>query len=89
LAVYLVTLDLTREDKAYRGLSDALKRYTHCQPQARIWFLDTEQKASHIRDELRRHVNPKDGIIVAQMKPQAAMMGETCHAWLKDRARSW
>jgi len=89
VAVYLVTLDLTRDDKAYRGLTESLKRHTHCQPQAGVWFLDSEAKASQIRDELRRHVHPKDGIIVAQLKPQAAMMGETCHAWLKDRGRSW
>ncbi|SDG32787.1 hypothetical protein SAMN05216241_10910 [Limimonas halophila] len=89
MAIYLVTLDLTRDDKAYRGLTDALKRYVHCRPQARVWLLDSEAKASRIRDELRQHVHPKDGIIVAQLKPQAAMMGETCHAWLKDGARRW
>jgi len=89
MAVYLVTLDLSRDDKHYKSLTAALKRHTHCRPQPRVWLLDSARKASELREELRAHVTPKDGIVVAHLKPQIAMMGETCSDWLKDDARSW
>jgi len=89
MSIYCVTYDLKSPGKDYTPVHNYLKKYTHCKKLESFWLIDTNKKASAIRDELEKLVDSNDIIFVAEIKKHWAGLRFDCAAWLKETGRSW
>jgi CRISPR-associated endonuclease Cas2 len=91
VGVYLVTYDLNKADKDYEDLIDAIKAYgSYCKLQRSVWFIDSNDSASQIRDDLKQHIDKNDDLFVGEMRKHWAGANKMkCVDWLKGENRNW
>ena len=89
MSVYLVTYDLRAPGRNYDDLYDALKKYTHCHGLESVWFIDSRNSATNIRDHLKKSIDSNDGLFVGKLTRAWAGFSIECGEWLKDTSRTW
>jgi hypothetical protein len=90
MAVLAVQYDLRQPRRDYSGLYEALKEFTHCHHLDSLWYLDTGNSASEVRDKLKSHVDKDDQLIVIRLRQNwAACNKDHGTAWLKSSSRTW
>ncbi len=87
MATFMVTYDLIRPGKDYSKLYDAIKSlgsWWHYLDST--WFFVSSSSAKEIRDELLRHVDGNDKILVLRSGKEAAWSGISNKGsdWLKN-----
>ncbi|PZR12972.1 MAG: hypothetical protein DI532_12465 [Azospirillum brasilense] len=90
MAIYMVGYDLNNPGQDYGKLIREIEKYDHCKCLKSGYFIDTEEKASEIRDKLAKHLDKNDTLFVNRLKRSwAANRVTKCTRWLKDDLRSW
>lgn len=93
MSVLLVSYDLKGDDSDYHQLIKALKSYGHgryCWAQKSVWFLDTLQTPSEVRNYLRSYIKPGDDLFVVRLhKHWASSHTNNSTIWLKNPDRRW
>jgi hypothetical protein len=90
MAVYIVTYDLNAPGKDYAPLLAAIRRYTHCHALKSAFFVDSQQSAATIRDDLMRYIDANDSLYVMRLSGEwGANRHMACTTWLNDAARRW
>ena len=89
MSVYLVTYDLRMPGRNYNDLYAALDKYANCHDLESVWFIDTENSSSAIRDHLEKFIDSNDGLFVGKLTQQWSGYGIRCANWLNDSSRSW
>lgn len=85
MACYIISYDL-RNKRDYAKLYEAIKSFgTWAHILESSWAVVTEQSATDIRDNLAKHVDNDDGLIVVKSAGGAAWHKVLCkNEWLKD-----
>jgi hypothetical protein len=74
--VYLITYDLRQPGRDYRSLHAAIRSYgNHLHPLESTWFIASNLDAAAIRNDLARHVDINDGLLVLKCAQVAAWQG--------------
>jgi len=90
MSVLSVNYDLVSPGKDYSKLYDALKGYTHKHALDSLWYLDTSKTPSTVRDELKKHIDSNDKLIVFRLHQNwASSFSDSVASWLKSSNRSW
>jgi CRISPR/Cas system-associated endoribonuclease Cas2 len=85
---YLVSYDLMK-NKDYKRLTDELVRLDAHKALLSVWLLNLmDERASDVRDHLKRFVDEDDKLFVAEITKNAAgwMAFEGTAAWIKANA---
>lgn len=87
MASYLISYDLNRPGQEYEDLYEAIKslaRWWHNLDST--WIINHDGPATEIRDELKKHIDSSDAVIVSRLTGEAAWTGFSSDAsdWLKD-----
>lgn len=88
MAVHIVTYDLMKQGQNYTCITKKLESYpTHWHAQGSVWFIETPQTASQVRDGLKACLDSNDKLIVARLSGEAAWAGygDDVSRWLKAR----
>lgn len=73
MSCYLISYDLRGGDGDYDELHETLKEYPRWAHVFRsTWLVDSHDDATEIRDDLSRHLDADDGIIVSKYAAPAA-----------------
>lgn len=86
MAVYMIGYDLIKPDKDYTNIINAIQAYGnwwHCLDST--WFVVSDMTAVAIRDDLIKHIDANDRLLVATMGNGAAWTGsfnKNCTDWL-------
>jgi len=89
MAIYCVTYDLTAPEKNYSALFDYLNTFPHCKKMESLWFIDTIQSITNIRDDLKSKVYARDTVFVAKLQRIWAASNFDCADWLNKPDRNW
>lgn len=89
MSVYIVTYDLNAPGKNYSALYEAMEKYTRCKGLESVYFIDTNETASQVRDYLQEFVDSNDVVFVGQLVKHWASRNLPCGDWLKASGRSW
>lgn len=83
MAVYVVSYDLQKPGKDYKGLSEELQRspsWWHYLEST--WLISTREDANQLYNRLREHLDVNDSILVVQA-------GTGVQGWLPKDAWTW
>ncbi|MCC2638630.1 MAG: hypothetical protein K0Q68_2349 [Moraxellaceae bacterium] len=85
MAMYLIGYDLNQPGKNYDALHDAIKRLgtTWCRPLDSTWIVSHPGPATAIRDELMRHIDRNDALLVT------GLTGERAWVSLHPKVSDW
>jgi hypothetical protein len=87
MTVYTVNYDLKKPGRNYQPLWDRLGQWKAIRVLESFWLIDTDQKAAAVRDDLKRHIDPSDWLLVAGLTGETAwegsLMGSSAHYLLK------
>lgn len=85
--VKLVTYDLHKPTKDYERLFEALRSYpSWAHPLDSVWFLDTNQDTSAVRNHLQNYIDADDSLIVTGISGWATSnVSKKATDWLKQR----
>jgi len=84
---YMIGYDLNRPHQDYPDLWNAIKAYgTWWHNLDSTWIIISNKTAVEICDDLRRHVDPNDELLVARVTRNAAWVGfnDKASSWLKE-----
>lgn len=87
MPTYLVACQL-KAGRDYADLHAAIKAYgTWAHPLEPLWAVVTEQGSAEIRDNLARHMDPGDGLLIVRSADHAAWRNikPDTSAWLNER----
>ena len=87
MALYLITYDLN-EEKDYDSLFKKLKEYgTYSHSLSSVWFIETEEDATQIRDKLVTELDEDDELLVIEVRRHWASrnLRKGATDWLKNR----
>jgi hypothetical protein len=87
VATYMVGYDLNKPLQNYTELITAIKAYdTWWHHLDSTWIIKTDETAAQIRDNLTKHIDANDELLVAKIGAPAAWRGfnEKGSQWLKD-----
>jgi hypothetical protein len=74
MSKYIVTYDLRKPGQNYDALIAAIKKYTWAKVTESSWFIKTSDSASVVRDNLTRHIDSGDRLMVAALTGEAAWL---------------
>ena len=90
MSIYAVSYDLRQPIRNYDDLYDAIRKYTHCHMMESYWYVDSDNSATEIRDNLTQQIDDDDQLMVHKVvKNWAALQKCKCTTWLKSDSRSW
>ncbi|MFF0595924.1 CRISPR-associated protein Cas2 [Streptomyces antibioticus] len=85
----LIGYDLNRPGQNYKSLHDAIKALgsAHWHILDSTWIVDTQKTCTQARDELKKHIDSNDKLLVVQLTGVGAWTGftQTGTDWLKSR----
>ncbi len=87
MATYIVGYDLNRPHQDYPDLIEAIKAYgTWWHHLDSTWIIVTNSTAKEIRDDLARHIDSNDELLVVKSGGVGAWKGfdDKGSSWLKD-----
>ena len=65
MAILSITYDLRKPGRNYDELYQAIKKLgSWAHPAQSVWLVDTTKSTSDVRDELKKHVDSNDRILV-------------------------
>jgi hypothetical protein len=87
MKTYLVGYDLDKPGQDYNDLIKAIKAlgsWWHCLDST--WIIKTDWSAIQIRDNLQKHIDSNDKLLVVLLSGEGAWVGfdSQCSNWLKD-----
>ncbi len=90
--VLLVAYDLHNPGRDYDEVVSVIKAvgmWAH--PQGSVWFVDTQQSPSQLRDSLKAAGDPNDEYFVVRLHQNwaAFKLDGDVAGWLKSNNRSW
>lgn len=88
MGVFLITYDLSSDEKEYVKLFDLIKEYgTWWHHLESVWIVRTEETAGDIRDNLKSVLNDGDKLLVASLKGSWAtrFVDKKGTGWLGNR----
>jgi len=83
---YLINYDLRKPGQNYDGLYEAIKSYpSWAHPLESFWVVVSETASTQIRDNLAKHLDKNDGLIVVKSANSGAWQGlsKDLTDWLK------
>ena len=83
MAVYVVSYDLRKPGRDYKGLSDELQHspdWWHYLEST--WLISTREDANQLYNRLREHLDVDDSILIVQA-------GTDVQGWLPEEAHKW
>ena len=91
MSVLLVSYDLDGPSRNYEDLYEEIKSYGGwAKPLESVWFIDTSQSVSSVRDNLRSKLDSGDKLFVVKMRKNwATSFSNDATDWLKDSGRTW
>ena len=81
--VYLITYDLKKSGKDYKGLYNAIKgneKWWHYLENA--WLIATEESPASVQSSLLPHIDDNDNLLIIQVKRNYS-------GWLQQKAWDW
>ncbi len=84
---YLITYDLMSPGQDYSSLHESIEKYNnYWKCLESVWIIKSDMSAKEIRNELAKHVDQNDKLLVAKLSGEAAWRGfsDKCSKWLKD-----
>jgi len=83
---YLITYDLNQPDQEYEDLYDAIKSYSsYIHAMDSVWFIDTSDSASDVRDDLKRYTSSNDELFISKITAWASNnVDSDATDWLHD-----
>ena len=72
MSKYMVTYDLRKPGQNYDNLIAAIKKYTFVKVTESSWFIKTSDNATVVRDNLNKHIDSGDRLMVAALTGEAA-----------------
>lgn len=91
--VNLITYDLRKPGRDYSSLYEAIKAnsISWAHPVESVWLVDTTKGPGDIRDDLGKHIDTNDVLIVVQLRQNWASLNISTEIveWLKNPNRSW
>ena len=85
MAVYCVTYDLKSPGQNYDAIDEYLEQFDHCKELESFWLIQSDKKASEIRDELSSLADSNDIIFVARLYKEWGSYRYHCSDWLKKQ----
>ncbi len=87
MKTYLVGYDLNKPGQDYDDLFKAIKAlgsWWHCLDST--WIIKTDWTSVQIRDDLSKHIDNSDELLVVRLTGEGAWTGfdNQCSQWLKD-----
>ncbi len=67
MTLYCISYDLI-DKKDYKKIEKTLKKYKNFHALGSVWFIESEKKASVIREELEKATDKDDKIFVVEIK---------------------
>lgn len=91
MTVYAVTYDLMSPGQDYTKLHEKLKTFAFSKNFDSFWLIDTDKKASVIRDELKQLLDKNDKLFVIEVKEHWATLNipEGMVNWLRSENRTF
>ncbi len=90
MAVLLVSYDLNRPGQNYPDLIKTIERYTHCKALKSMYFIDTAEDVTVVRDKLMKLIDGGDQLYVMRLRKHwAATRKDQCTNWLQNSSRTW
>lgn len=86
--LYIIDYDLRKPGRDYDPLIAAIKAYGDWAHALKsTWVINTRQSAAQVRDNLVRHIDANDGLLVAEFGNSAAWHGlpDEISSWLRER----
>lgn len=80
--VYVISYDLNKKDKDYKGLYDVLKTYAYMHYLDSTWLISTSESTQTIYDKVKPHIDENDCLLVIQAK-------QSYNGWLPKDAWEW
>ena len=84
---YLISYDLRAPGRDYAKLYEAIKKVAdgYSRPLESVWIIRSPKSAAEIRDELQKHVDSNDGLLVIQVLGHWATrsIAELQTTWMK------
>ena len=90
MALYQIDYDLRAPGRNYDSLISAIKAYdTWAKVLKSTWIIETYTSAVTVRDNLKRHLDNNDGLIVTRLTGEAAWVGLSpdVSQWLAERLK--
>ena len=90
--VLLVSYDLKNPVREYDDLYESLSSYESCHALESVWFLDTNNSPSDVRDELEASIDKDDVLFVVRPRKHWAgtsSLEDDVVRWLKSATRTW
>jgi hypothetical protein len=87
MKTYIVGYDLNKSGQDYSNLIAEIKTYKHWWHHLdSTWIIKTDDSAADIRNNLRRHIDKNDELLVAALTGESAWLGfsDKGGQWLKD-----
>lgn len=89
MAKYMIGYDLIKPGQDYSDLFEAIKQlaqtWWHCLDST--WIVKTTLTVAQVRDQLQRHIDANDRLLVAELTGVLAWTGsftEECSNWLRQ-----
>lgn len=80
MKAYLVSYDLRQPGRNYQPLYERLKAWKAVSVLESVWVIRWDSSAVRIRDDLQKHIDTNDGLLVA------ALTGESAWSRLKGNS---
>jgi len=87
MKIYLISYDLRKPGQNYTPLYDAIKAYGDWQhPMESLWAVFTEHDANMISEDLRKHIDENDCLLVVAMNSEyQGWLPKSFWTWVNDR----
>lgn len=85
MAIHIVAYDLNKPGQDYEALLEKLATYDRFHAQGSVWLLNSNNTAEQIRDDLLKHLDSNDKLIVSKMG-EAAWFGYSAEVskWINN-----
>ncbi len=91
MRVYVVSYDLRKPGRDYKGLSDELQRlpgWWHYLEST--WLVSTQEDANQLYNRLREHLDVDDSILILQAGTDVqGWLPEEAHKWIQQNLLGW
>lgn len=82
MSVYVVSYDLNKTGKDYKGVFEVLKSFGYCKYLDSTWLISTNLTASQVWDKLEPHIDKDDCLLIIKVTAEY-------HGWLPTEAWDW